>query len=181
MQFRVVPAVGADPTDPTPVPPAARHHPAPAATVTRPLALLEEMSAFFDDAPAEALLGHRRRRPEHRPAGGAEAVDGPGHREPGGRRHRGVGALQRHRRRPPDAHPRGGLRGGEPPGHPVSTRKARCRSSRIGPSRRPSRGRPGSRTPSSPTPARSPGCAAVRQRPASSCGTATSSSTRTTR
>jgi spore coat protein A len=29
----------------------------PVATVTRPLALLEEMSAFFADAPAEALLG----------------------------------------------------------------------------------------------------------------------------
>ena len=29
----------------------------PAATVTRPLALLEEMSKDFDDAPAEALLG----------------------------------------------------------------------------------------------------------------------------
>jgi FtsP/CotA-like multicopper oxidase with cupredoxin domain len=31
--------------------------PLPSATITRPLALLEEMSAFFDDAPAEALLG----------------------------------------------------------------------------------------------------------------------------
>ena len=31
--------------------------PLPPATVTRPLALLEEMSAFFDDAPTEALLG----------------------------------------------------------------------------------------------------------------------------
>jgi FtsP/CotA-like multicopper oxidase with cupredoxin domain len=31
--------------------------PLPAATVTRPLALLEELSAIFEDAPAEALLG----------------------------------------------------------------------------------------------------------------------------
>ena len=29
----------------------------PAATLTRPLALIEEMSSFFEDAPAEALLG----------------------------------------------------------------------------------------------------------------------------
>jgi FtsP/CotA-like multicopper oxidase with cupredoxin domain len=31
--------------------------PLPAATVTRPLALIEEMSMYFEDAPAEALLG----------------------------------------------------------------------------------------------------------------------------
>ena len=31
--------------------------PLPAGTVTRPLALIEEMSMYFDDAPAEALLG----------------------------------------------------------------------------------------------------------------------------
>jgi FtsP/CotA-like multicopper oxidase with cupredoxin domain len=57
MQFRVAPAVAADPTTPpmfltlpviTPLPPA---------TVTRPLAVLEELSAYFADAPAEALLG----------------------------------------------------------------------------------------------------------------------------
>ena len=57
MQFRVVPALMADPTTPPQflkLPPAA---PLPPATVTRPLALLEEMSEFFDDAPAETLLG----------------------------------------------------------------------------------------------------------------------------
>jgi FtsP/CotA-like multicopper oxidase with cupredoxin domain len=57
LQFRVVPAVEPDLTTPpeflrlpdlTPLPPPA---------VTRPLALLEEMSAFFPDAPSEALLG----------------------------------------------------------------------------------------------------------------------------
>ncbi|KPK14192.1 MAG: bilirubin oxidase [Betaproteobacteria bacterium SG8_41] len=57
MEFRVVPAVAPDPT----TPPQFLQLPAvaalPVATVTRPLALLEEMSAFFADAPAEALLG----------------------------------------------------------------------------------------------------------------------------
>jgi FtsP/CotA-like multicopper oxidase with cupredoxin domain len=57
MQFQVVPALAPDPTTPPqflqlPVP-----APLPPATVTRPLALLEEMSAFFADAPAETLLG----------------------------------------------------------------------------------------------------------------------------
>jgi FtsP/CotA-like multicopper oxidase with cupredoxin domain len=57
LQFRVVPAVAADPTTPPQfmvLPPIVA---LPAATVTRPLALLEEMSHFFADAPAEALLG----------------------------------------------------------------------------------------------------------------------------
>ena len=57
MQFRVVPAEAPDPTTPPrflvlpPVPPL------PAATVTRRLALIEEMSKCFNDAPAEAELG----------------------------------------------------------------------------------------------------------------------------
>jgi FtsP/CotA-like multicopper oxidase with cupredoxin domain len=57
LQFRVVPAVAADPTTPPrflELPPVAA---LPPATVTRPLALLEEMSAHFADAPTEALLG----------------------------------------------------------------------------------------------------------------------------
>jgi len=57
MEFRVVPAVSKDKTTPPQflqLPPIA---PLPPATVTRPLALLEEMSAFFADAPAETLLG----------------------------------------------------------------------------------------------------------------------------
>ena len=57
MQFRVVPAVAPDPTTPPQflvLPPIT---PLPAATVTRRLALLEELSAFFDDAPAETKLG----------------------------------------------------------------------------------------------------------------------------
>jgi FtsP/CotA-like multicopper oxidase with cupredoxin domain len=58
MQFRVVPSL--DPVDDTTPPqflllPAIA--PLPPAVTTRPLALLEEMSAFFADAPAETLLG----------------------------------------------------------------------------------------------------------------------------
>jgi len=57
MQFRVVPAAAPDPTTPPlylvlpPVPPM------PVETVTRRLALIEEMSRFFNDTPAEAELG----------------------------------------------------------------------------------------------------------------------------
>ena len=57
MQFRVVPAVAPDPTTPPqflvlpPVPPL------PVATVIRRLALIEEMSKYFGDAPVEAELG----------------------------------------------------------------------------------------------------------------------------
>jgi spore coat protein A len=57
MEFRVVPSPMPDPTTPPQflqLPAAAE---LPPATVTRPLALLEEMSAFFADAPAETLLG----------------------------------------------------------------------------------------------------------------------------
>jgi FtsP/CotA-like multicopper oxidase with cupredoxin domain len=57
MQFRVVPAVGPDPT----TPPRFLQLPAIDAltgeTRRRPLALLEEMSMYFADAPAETLLG----------------------------------------------------------------------------------------------------------------------------
>jgi FtsP/CotA-like multicopper oxidase with cupredoxin domain len=57
MQFRVGLAMGPDTTTPPQflvLPPIA---PAPAVTNTRRLALLEEMSMFFADAPAETLLG----------------------------------------------------------------------------------------------------------------------------
>ena len=56
MQFRVVPAVAPDPTTPPPflVLPAIAPLPAPA--TTRPLALLEEASLYWD-GPAEARLG----------------------------------------------------------------------------------------------------------------------------
>jgi FtsP/CotA-like multicopper oxidase with cupredoxin domain len=57
MQFRVVPAVGADASTPPQFLQLPALTPLPTPSVTRPLALLEEMSTFFDDAPAEALLG----------------------------------------------------------------------------------------------------------------------------
>ncbi|MDC0742832.1 multicopper oxidase family protein [Polyangium mundeleinium] len=57
MQFRVVPAVAPDPTTPPQFLQLPAITPLPAATVTRPLALLEKLSEFFPDAPAEALLG----------------------------------------------------------------------------------------------------------------------------
>ncbi|HEX6236950.1 MAG TPA: multicopper oxidase domain-containing protein, partial [Acidimicrobiales bacterium] len=57
MQLRVVPAVEIDDSTPPELlvlPPAT---PLPPAEITRPLALLEEMSGSFEDAPTEALLG----------------------------------------------------------------------------------------------------------------------------
>jgi len=57
MQFRVGPAVDTDSTTPPQFLQLPAITPLPPATVTRPLALLEEMSAFFADAPAEAVLG----------------------------------------------------------------------------------------------------------------------------
>jgi FtsP/CotA-like multicopper oxidase with cupredoxin domain len=58
MQFRVVPALATDPTTPPAnlVLPTLPPIPVPAAP-PRPLALLEEMSMYFADAPAETRLG----------------------------------------------------------------------------------------------------------------------------
>ena len=57
MQFRVVPAVAADPTTPPEFLVLPAIHPLPQATVIRRLALIEEMSKFFSDVPVEAELG----------------------------------------------------------------------------------------------------------------------------
>jgi FtsP/CotA-like multicopper oxidase with cupredoxin domain len=57
MQFRVVPSTTADASTPPRYLQLPAITPLPPATVTRPLALLEELSPFFEDAPAEALLG----------------------------------------------------------------------------------------------------------------------------
>jgi FtsP/CotA-like multicopper oxidase with cupredoxin domain len=57
MQFRVVPALALDPTTPPQFLQLPAIAPLPPETVARPLALLEEMSMYFADAPAEALLG----------------------------------------------------------------------------------------------------------------------------
>jgi FtsP/CotA-like multicopper oxidase with cupredoxin domain len=57
MQFRVVPALALDPTTPPQFLQLPAILPLPPETTTRPLALIEEMSMYFADAPAEALLG----------------------------------------------------------------------------------------------------------------------------
>jgi FtsP/CotA-like multicopper oxidase with cupredoxin domain len=57
MQFRVVPAVAADPTTPSAFLQLPAITPLPQESVVRRLALLEMMSESFADAPAEALLG----------------------------------------------------------------------------------------------------------------------------
>ncbi|MCC6862280.1 MAG: multicopper oxidase domain-containing protein [Bryobacterales bacterium] len=57
MQFRVVPAVAPDPSTPPQFLRLPAITPLPVATATRPLVLLEDTSARFADAPAEALLG----------------------------------------------------------------------------------------------------------------------------
>jgi FtsP/CotA-like multicopper oxidase with cupredoxin domain len=59
MELRVVPALAPDPTTPPQFLELPAITPLPAATVTRPLALLEEGSAFFpeEEPPVEALLG----------------------------------------------------------------------------------------------------------------------------
>jgi FtsP/CotA-like multicopper oxidase with cupredoxin domain len=57
MRFNVGPALTPDPTTPPMFLVLPAIAPLPAAMVTRPLALLEEMSMHFEDAPAETLLG----------------------------------------------------------------------------------------------------------------------------
>ncbi len=57
MEFRVGPALTADSSTPPELLRLPAIVPLPPETVTRPLALLEEMSQFFEDSPAEALLG----------------------------------------------------------------------------------------------------------------------------
>jgi len=57
MQFNVGPALVPDPTTPPQFLVLPAITPLPVATVTRPLALLEELSGFFADAPAETRLG----------------------------------------------------------------------------------------------------------------------------
>jgi len=57
MEFRVGPGRAVDASTPPQFLQLPAIVPLPPETVTRPLALLEEMSAYFADAPAEALLG----------------------------------------------------------------------------------------------------------------------------
>ena len=96
----------------------------PPATVTRPLAMLEQMS-MHHDGPAEAMLGMVDGDPNSAPGEWMahewmhEVTENPT-----ARRRRGMGALQRHRRRPPDAHPQHRLRGGQPPRHRIVDEEA---------------------------------------------------------
>jgi FtsP/CotA-like multicopper oxidase with cupredoxin domain len=57
MEFRVVPTAGRDPSTPPQFLRLPAIAPLGGAAATRPLALLEEMSMFFAEAPAAALLG----------------------------------------------------------------------------------------------------------------------------
>ena len=158
MEFRVGPALAADPTTPPQFLQLPAIAPLPAASVTRPLALIEKMGMGYDAGgndgrrPARGAARHRRSR-QHRPgqAGGRldrAHVDGTRDREPGRRRHRGLGVLQHHRRRPPDARARGGVRGRRPrrAGDRRGRRGRRSRSRPTASSRRRRRGRPASRT-----------------------------------
>ena len=114
MQFRVVPAVAADPTTPPQFLQLPTIAPLPAPVRTRPLALLEMMSMSdpsVERGPAEAMLGVV----DEDGFAMAQDVGGAGDREPHGRRHRGLGVLQLHRRRSPDARARGRVRSGGPP------------------------------------------------------------------
>jgi FtsP/CotA-like multicopper oxidase with cupredoxin domain len=69
LQFRVVPAVGSDDSTPPQFLRLPAITPLPAAGVTRRLALLEQMSEFFEDAPAQALLGTVEDNPSVAPGG----------------------------------------------------------------------------------------------------------------
>jgi FtsP/CotA-like multicopper oxidase with cupredoxin domain len=69
MEFRVGPARTVDVSTPPQFLQLPAAVPLPRETVTRPLALLEEQSAFFADAPAEALLGTVAGDPNVAPGG----------------------------------------------------------------------------------------------------------------
>ena len=74
MEFRVVPATAPDLTTPPMFLQLPAITPPPSETVTRPLAILERMSEFFEDAPAEALLGTIAGDPNVAPAVWAERL-----------------------------------------------------------------------------------------------------------
>ena len=112
-------------------------------------------SDVLDDGPAEAHARHVVDR-TMRHAGMTLRCGRTRHREPGRRRHRGVGDLQLHRGRAPDPHPRGHVRGRQPPGARLDEDGETSPGTARGDARLPEPGRPASRTPSSPTRARSP-------------------------
>ena len=83
MQFRVVAALTVDASTPPQYLQLPALTPLPPETVTRPLALIEALSAFFANAPAEALLGTLEGDPNAGPAEftahewGAEITENP--------------------------------------------------------------------------------------------------------
>jgi spore coat protein A, manganese oxidase len=117
MQFNVGSAFTADATTPPQflvLPPIV---PLPGGAVTAPRTAGAHVHGFRGCSSRDAAR-HDRRRSEHRrrtvdvaPLGRRD------HRKPGGRRHGGLGVLQRNRRRASDAHPRGALPGRRSPGH----------------------------------------------------------------
>ncbi|MCG4455441.1 multicopper oxidase [Pseudomonas sp. MMS21-TM103] len=68
LEFRVVPAVAVDPSTPPQFLQLPAITPLPAASLTRRLVLIEEVSDYFYDAPAEALLGTLAGDPAEAPA-----------------------------------------------------------------------------------------------------------------
>jgi FtsP/CotA-like multicopper oxidase with cupredoxin domain len=74
MQFRVVQALDEDLTTPPQFLQLPAIAPLPPPSLTRPLALLEEMSDFFVDAPSEAVLGKVEGDPNKAPAVFAERL-----------------------------------------------------------------------------------------------------------
>ena len=183
MQFRVVPAVGVDASTPPQFLQLPAIAPLPPATVTRRLALLEEMSMYFDDAPAEAMLGTVAGDPNSAPGEWtAHEWMHPVTENPAA----GAVEVWELYNATADAHPmhihniafevvnRQDIIVDEDDPHGAGRRRDRPRPRR-------NRGRPGSKTPSSPTPARSPGSEPSSTPPGSSSGTATSSNTKTTK
>ncbi len=69
LQFRVIPTVGSDDSTPPQFLRLPAITPLPPPSVTRRLALVEQMSEFFEDAPAQALLGTVAGNPSVAPGG----------------------------------------------------------------------------------------------------------------
>ena len=156
--------------------------PLPPETVTRPLALLEEMSAFFDDAPPRPCSAPSPATRTSPPASGPSAC---GWTRSPRTRPSGTTEVWEFYNATADAHP---MHIHEVPFEVVNRQEIvvdedsrGAGRARIGPDPAGVVGDRLSRTPSSPTPAKSPGSRPVRHARASSSGTATSSNTKTTR
>jgi spore coat protein A len=165
MKLTVVPLASHDTSIPPEQLQLPTFRPLPPATTTRRVSLNEEDSAVLDGVgPRAALLGtlDARGRPVHL------GWDDPITEHPALGRPRSGSCITS----PPTPTPSTSTR---------SSSKSSTASRSKEPSGRRSAGRPASRTPSSPTRARSPGSKPPSTSPAYTCGTATSSSTKTTR